>query len=132
MYYSDTVSVETTLFMECPSSQLLHCPTTRLDKQQGKESTKVPKNLQSAPYGPWRRENKRFKDLKTYYLKPTAFLEGPKTCSIFGGSRDPVLPPDARSLIAGGEGVSLRAHEGCVLPGGKFFIAIAWQSFHQR
>ena len=36
-----------TLFLECPSSQLLHCPTARLDKRQAKESTKAPKNLQS-------------------------------------------------------------------------------------
>ena len=31
-----------TLFLECPSSQLLHCPTARLDKRQAKESTKAP------------------------------------------------------------------------------------------
>ena len=62
----------------------------------------------------------------------TEFLEGPKTCSILGSSRDPVLATDARSLIAGGEGVSLGAHEGCVLPAGKFFIAMARQSSHRR
>ena len=34
-----------TVFLECPSSQLLHCPIARLDKQQGKKSTKADNNL---------------------------------------------------------------------------------------
>ena len=130
MYYSDTVSVVTTLFMECPSSQLLHCPTARLDKRQAKESTKAPKNLQSVIQmvldgGEW--EILRPQSLQDFKSE-TEFLEGPKTCSILGSSRDPILATDARSLIAGGKGVRLRAHEGCVLPGGKFFIAMACQS----
>ena len=40
LYYSAS-----TVFLECPSSQLLHCPIARLDKQQGKKSTKADNNL---------------------------------------------------------------------------------------
>ena len=124
---------DTTLLLECPSSHLLHCPTARLDKRQAKESTKAPKNLQSVIQmvldggkigGSKTSESPRLQESET----ETEFLEGPKTCSILGSSRDPILPTDARSLIAGGKGVRLCAHEGCVLPGGKFFIAMACQS----
>ena len=127
-------SSDTTLLLECPSSQLLHCPTARLDKRQAiKESTKAPKNLQSVIQMVL--DGGKIGDSKTSefwslqeFKSETEFLEGPKTCSILGSSRDPILPTDARSLIAGGKGVRLRAHEGCVLPGGKFFIAMACQS----
>ena len=126
-------SSDTTLLLECPSSHLLHCPTARLDKRQAKESTKAPKNLQSVIQMVL--DGGEIGDSKTSefwslqdFKSETEFLEGPKTCSILGSSRDPILATDARSLIAGGKGVRLRAHEGCVLPGGKFFIAMACQS----
>ena len=128
LYKSDS-----TLLLECPSSQLLHCPTARLDKRQAKESTKAPKNLQSVIQMVL--DGGEIGDSKTSefwslqdFKSETEFLEGPKTCSILGSSRDPILATDARSLIAGGKGVRLRAHEGCVLPGGEFFIAMACQS----
>ena len=126
-------SSDTTLLLECPSSQLLHCPTARLDKRQAKESTKAPKNLQSVVHMVL--DGGKIGDSKTSefwslqdFKSETEFLEGPKTCSIFGSSRDPILATDAGRLIAGGKGVSLGAHEGCVLPGGKFFIAMPCQS----
>merc|ERR1711972_432316 len=54
--------------------------------------------------------------LKPQYciFKPT--LESPETCSVLGSSGHPILPLDARGLIAGGEGVRLGAHERRVLP----------------
>merc|ERR550525_1011899 len=101
-----------TLFLECPSSQLLHCPTARLDKRQAKESTKAPKNLQSVVHmvldGGKIGDSKtsEFWSLQDFKSETDFVSRGPKDLQYYGSSRDPVLATDARSLIAGGKGVS--------------------------